>query len=93
MIGEGLEMDIPELHGPSGRSALEHIHDRTHDAVAVLDEFAISRKVEGLEKEPEACLDKNLISVQAKREAESSLVEELDDLHNVFAGITNCDQS
>jgi hypothetical protein len=87
-----LGMYIPELHGPSSRPSLEHVHDRAYEAVAVLDEFAITGKVECLEKETKAGLDKNLVSVEAEREAESSLVKQLYDLHNVFTGIADCDQ-
>jgi hypothetical protein len=78
-----------ELSVPGSVSTLEHVHNGADDAVAVLDEFAFSGKVQRLEKQTKASLHEHLISVETEREAQLTLVEELDDLDDVFACIAN----
>lgn len=78
-----------ELIEASGVAVLKHVHDDTNEAVTVLDELAISSKVEGLEEETEACLDKDLVTVEAERKAQLALVQEFNNLDDALAGITN----
>lgn len=78
-----------ELCVASSISALKHIHDGANEAIAILHELAFPGKTEGLEEQAKAGLHKDLIAVETEGEAEFAFVEELNDLHNVFAGITN----
>jgi hypothetical protein len=70
-------------------TGVEHIHDDTGKPVAVFNELAIAVKTEGLEQEPEAGLDEDLISIEAEREAQFTLVEKLHNLDNVLAGVAD----
>lgn len=78
-----------EVRVASGISVLEHVHDSTNETVAFFDELAFAGQVERLEKQTETSLHENLIAVEAEGEAEFAFIEELDNLHNVFTGITN----
>lgn len=78
-----------ELGVASSVSALEHVHDGADEAIAILHELAFTGKIQGLEEQAKAGLHKDLIAVDAEGEAEFALIEKLDNLHNVFAGISD----
>jgi hypothetical protein len=80
-----------EFEGASGGTTLEHLNESADEAVAILDEFSITVKGDGLEEKTEARLDEDLIAVEAEREAQLALIEELHNLDDVLACIPNGD--
>lgn len=77
----------------SGITAFKHVHDRADQAIAVLDQLAITSKSKYLEQKTEAGLRQDLVAVKAEREAQLALIEKLNDLDDVLACITNSNDS
>jgi hypothetical protein len=85
--------NLTEVVVASSIATFEHIHYGADKSVRVFHQLAIASKIKCLKKKTESCLDKNLIAVETEREAEFTLVKQLNDLDDMLAGITNSHNS
>jgi uncharacterized FAD-dependent dehydrogenase len=85
--------DAAKVHAASSIASLQHVHNGTHKTVRVFHQLAIASKIQSLEQQTEASLNKDLIAIEAERDTQFSLVEKLDNLDYVLAGIANGNDS